>query len=73
VSQRSWETKDDFDLGFDNPPRGWDAHSFVGTRMWWAQIEHKYFAVDKFFGLVGIGFGAFFGYGGGVVRRPVSP
>jgi hypothetical protein len=63
---RLWNPKpgDEFDLGFDNPPRGWDAHSFVGTRMWWAQIEHKYFAVDKFLGLVGIGFGAFFGYGG---------
>lgn len=54
----------EFDLGFENAPRGWEAHSFVGTRMWWAQIEQRFFAVDKFLNLVGIGFGAFFDYGG---------
>jgi hypothetical protein len=54
----------EFDLGFENAPRGWEAHSFVGTRMWWAQIEQRFYAVDKFLNLVGIGFGAFFDYGG---------
>jgi outer membrane protein assembly factor BamA len=54
----------EFDLGFENAPRGWEAHSFVGTRTWWAQIEHRFYAVDKFLNLVGIGFGAFFDYGG---------
>jgi len=63
---RMWNPKpgDEFDLGFENAPRGWAAHSFVGNRAWWAQIEHRYFAVDKFLNLVGIGFGAFFDYGG---------
>lgn len=32
--------------------------------MWWTSIEHRYYAVDKFLNLVGIGFGAFFDYGG---------
>ena len=63
---RMWNPKpgDEFDLGFENAPRGWAAHSFVGDKAWWAQIEHRYFAVDKFLNLVGIGFGAFFDYGG---------
>jgi len=63
---RMWNPKpgDEFDLGFENAPRGWAAHSFVGDKAWWAQIEHRYFAVDKFLSLVGIGFGAFFDYGG---------
>ena len=63
---RMWNPKpgDQFDLGFENAPRGWEAHSFVGDKAWWAQIEHRYFAVDKFLNLVGIGFGAFFDYGG---------
>jgi hypothetical protein len=63
---RLWNQKpgDEFDLGFENAPRGWEAHSFVGNRAWWAQVEHRYFAVDKFLNLVGIGFGAFFDYGG---------
>ena len=63
---RMWNPKpgDEFDLGFENAPRGWAAHSFVGDKAWWAQVEHRYFAVDKFLNLVGIGFGAFFDYGG---------
>lgn len=63
---RMWNPKpgDEFDLGFENAPRGWAAHSFVGDKAWWAQIEHRFFAVDKFLNLVGIGFGAFFDYGG---------
>ena len=63
---RMWNPKpgDEFDLGFENAPRGWAAHSFVGDKAWWAQIEHRYFAVDKFLNLIGIGFGAFFDYGG---------
>ena len=63
---RMWNPKpgDEFDLGFENAPRGWEAHSFVGDKAWWAQFEQRYYAVDKFLNLVGIGFGAFFDYGG---------
>ena len=63
---RLWNQKpgDEFDLGFENAPRGWPAHSFVGNKMWWTSIEHRYFAVDEFLNLVGIGFAAFLDYGG---------
>jgi hypothetical protein len=63
---RLWNQKpgDEFDLGFDNAPRGWPAHSFVGNRMWWTTIEHRFYAVDEFLGLLAVGFGAFFDYGG---------
>jgi len=63
---RLWNPKpgDQFDLGFDNAPRGWDAHSFVGDRAWWLQVEHRYYAVDAFLGVFGIGLGSFFDYGG---------
>lgn len=63
---RLWNQKpgDEFDLGFASAPRGWPAHSFVGNKMWWTTIEHRYYAVDEFLGLVGIGFAAFLDYGG---------
>jgi hypothetical protein len=63
---RLWNPKpgDQFDLGFDNAPRGWDAHSFVGDRAWWVQVEHRYYAVDAFLGVFGVGLGSFFDYGG---------
>jgi hypothetical protein len=63
---RLWNQKpgDEFDLGFDNAPRGWPAHSFVGNKAWWTTIEHRFYAVDKFLGLFAVGFGAFFDYGG---------
>lgn len=63
---RLWNQRpgDEFDLGFENAPRGWPAHAFVGNRMWWTTIEHRYYAVDQFLNLVGIGFGAFLDYGG---------
>ena len=63
---RLWNQKpgDEFDLGFDSAPRGWAAHAFVGDRAWWTTIEHRYYAVDEFLGLLAVGFGAFFDYGG---------
>lgn len=32
--------------------------------MWWTTIEHRYYAVDEFLGLLAVGFGAFFDHGG---------
>jgi hypothetical protein len=63
---RLWNQKpgDEFDLGFENAPRGWLAHSFVGNKMWWTTIEHRFYAVDSFLGLFGVGFGTFLDYGG---------
>ncbi|MEE9156220.1 MAG: hypothetical protein V3U38_06185 [Gemmatimonadota bacterium] len=53
-----------FDLGFENPPRAWNPHSFVGDRTLWATFEHRWFVWDKLLGLFGAGFAVFADYGG---------
>jgi len=53
-----------FELGFTTPPRLFPAYSFVGTREAWGMFEHRWFAIDNFLNLVGIGFAAFLDYGG---------
>jgi hypothetical protein len=55
---------EEFTLGFNAPPRSWEAHSFVGTRELWISAEHRWFVWDALFNLVGVGFAAFFDYGG---------
>lgn len=55
---------EEFDLGFGNPPRNWEAHSFVGTRTVWGTFEHRWFVWDALFNLVGVGFAGFVDYGG---------
>jgi hypothetical protein len=54
----------EFDLGFETPPRSWEPHSFVGTRMVWGTIEHRWFVWDALLDLVSLGFAAFIDYGG---------
>jgi hypothetical protein len=54
----------EFDLGFEMPPRSWEPHSFVGTRMVWGAIEHRWFVWDGLLDLVSLGFAAFIDYGG---------
>jgi hypothetical protein len=54
----------EFDLGFQNILRSWEPHSFVGSRMVWGTFEQRWFAWDKLFNLVGIGFAGFVDYGG---------
>jgi hypothetical protein len=54
----------EFDLGFNNPPRSWEPHSFVGTRELWASFEHRWFVWDALFNLAGVGFAGFLDYGG---------
>lgn len=54
----------EFDLGFETPPRSWEAHAFVGTRMVWGTIEHRWYAWEALFDLVSIGLAAFLDYGG---------
>lgn len=54
----------EFDLGFENAPRSWEPHAFVGDRTLWGTLEHRWFAIDSFLQLVGIGFAAFVDYGG---------
>jgi hypothetical protein len=54
----------EFDLGHGLGPRGFQPHAFTGDRTIWGTLEHRVFAVDEFFGLLGVGFAAFFDYGG---------
>ena len=54
----------EFDLGFQNILRSWEPHSFVGSRMVWGTFEQRWFAWDKLFNLIGIGFAGFVDYGG---------
>jgi hypothetical protein len=53
-----------FDLGFTTPPRLFPPHAFVGTHSAWGMFEHRWFAIDNFLNLVGIGFAGFLDYGG---------
>ncbi len=54
----------EFDLGFETPPRLLDPHAFTGTRSVWATFEHRWFVWDEILGLFGLGFAAFFDWGG---------
>jgi hypothetical protein len=54
----------EFDLGFVRPPRSWEPHAFVGTRMFWGTAEHKWFVADALFGLFGFALAGFADYGG---------
>ncbi len=55
---------DEFDLGFETPPRSWEPHSFVGTRMVWGTVEHRWYPLEALLELVSLGFAAFIDYGG---------
>lgn len=54
----------EFDLGFEYPPRSWAPHSFVGTRTLWGTLEHRWYVFDQVLGLAGIGLASFLDYGG---------
>ncbi|MFQ5690422.1 MAG: hypothetical protein ACE5HQ_09145 [Gemmatimonadota bacterium] len=56
------------DLGFHVPPRLWAPHSFTGTRSIGLTAEHRWFARDDIFHLLGVGAGAFLDYGGAWFR-----
>jgi outer membrane protein assembly factor BamA len=55
---------EEFDLGFEFPPRGWEPHSFVGTREMWVSAEHRWFIWDALLNLVGVAVAGFIDYGG---------
>jgi hypothetical protein len=55
---------EEFDLGFNTPPRSWEPHSFVGTRSIWGTVEHRWYALEGLFNLLSLGFAAFVDYGG---------
>ena len=54
----------EFNLGFNAPPRSWEPHSFVGDRELWASFEHRWFVWDRLLNLFGVGFAGFLDYGG---------
>ncbi|MCZ6917676.1 MAG: hypothetical protein O7I93_12935 [Gemmatimonadetes bacterium] len=54
----------EFDLGFDTAPRSWEPHAFVGTRMIWGVLEHRWFIFDNLLNLLGLGAAGFLDYGG---------
>lgn len=54
----------EIDLGLGVGPRAFAAHAFAGTRSVWGTIEQRFFVVDAFLDLFGIGFAAFLDYGG---------
>lgn len=54
----------EFDIGFGRPPRSWEPHSFVGTRLLWTTFEHRWFVFDRVLDLLSVGLAAFVDYGG---------
>jgi hypothetical protein len=54
----------EFDLGHGLGPRAFDSHAFTGTRTVWGTLEHRWFAVDEVFHLMGIGLAGFLDFGG---------
>lgn len=54
----------EFDLGHGRGPRAFEPHAFTGTRSVWGTLEHRAFLIDELLGLFGVGFAAFFDYGG---------
>jgi len=54
----------EFDLGFSVPPRGFEPHSFVGTRSAWGTLEHRWFALPSILDLFGAALAAYFDFGG---------
>jgi hypothetical protein len=64
---------DDYDLGLDRGPRGFDAHAFTGDRVVFATAEWRWAAIPELARIVGLGLATFADYGGawfaGDVRR----
>ncbi len=54
----------EFDLGLGVGPRAFGAHAFTGNRSVWGTFEQRFFVVDEFMNLFGIGFAGFLDYGG---------
>lgn len=54
----------EIDLGLGIGPRAFKAHAFTGTRSLWGTAEQRFFLVDEFMGLFGLGFAGFLDYGG---------
>lgn len=64
AAQRGLPPGSEIDLGHGVGPRAFGSHAFSGDRSVWAALEHRWFAWDEVVGLLGVGFAAFFDYGG---------
>ena len=47
-----------------NGPRGFGAHAFTGTRLFYAMLEDRILAADQLWGVVGVGVAPYVEYGG---------
>ena len=63
-AQASPRPGSEHDIGFRILPRLWGPHAFIGTRTLHTTLEHRFYLVDNFANLTGIGVGAFIDYGG---------
>jgi hypothetical protein len=54
----------EFDLGFSNGLRGFEPHSFVGTRALWGTLEHRWYALPRILDQFGLGVAGYFDFGG---------
>ncbi|MFV2068414.1 MAG: hypothetical protein ACC645_15700 [Pirellulales bacterium] len=54
----------EFDLGFSTGLRGFQPHSFVGTRALWGTLEHRWYALPRILDQFGLGIAAYFDFGG---------
>jgi hypothetical protein len=54
----------EFDLGLIYGPRTFGAHAFVGTRMAWGTLEHRWYRWSGLLGFLGVGVAGFVDYGG---------
>lgn len=54
----------EFDLGFSTGLRGFEPHSFVGTRALWGTLEHRWYALPRILDQFGLGVAGYFDFGG---------
>lgn len=47
-----------------NGPRGFGAHAFSGTRLFYAMLEHRVLVTDELWGVLGLGAAPYIEYGG---------
>jgi hypothetical protein len=56
-----------------NGPRGFGAHAFTGTRLFYAMLEDRILVVDQLWGVVGVGVAPYVEYGGAWYGGKVAP
>ncbi len=54
----------EFDLGFSVGLRGFEPHSYVGTRAVWGTLEHRWYAFPRVLDQFGLGLAGYLDFGG---------